>query len=1217
MCKQPTTPPPPSAPRSFAKVIDEEDYQIGAGAGASSSDEFKRVVAQPGSAEEPWLAATNRDRVGLALSGGGIRSATFNLGLLQALRHKRLLEHIDYLSTVSGGGYIGGFWTAWRQRSEECDPKDGKRLLFPKHTANHLADGVKYPQSTSPKDIRERPEIRHLREFGRFLMPRVGFMDAETWNGIVAILFGLLPSMFVTLATIGAGLAAWLLLGILLVNCHPLWQGALVFILSFVIHREVEMRFQKRNGAEPEEFKSKTWLVVSLLISGLSAGLYMGAFSLIAAFKGQDVYGPLPRSWVFFPGPLDPPWAILMPAIAWILASGALMFTRLVFSRMAAERGLFGVYFALALDRGIARCLVPALVWTTLGGLWLLAVWLLTSFASLQQSMGISGATAALFATLFTVFRKWLVEPVEATTLRTLLDRLKPILPQVLAYVAVAFLFVLVCQALLLFAFQAQTAFHADLSGTPMYRVCIRIFQFFCVCLIVILFALWLFDAGNVGLHEFYRSRIARCFLGAANADSLNKTADQNRYTNERRRDDLHLGDIPADITVGDPLPRPAYLRHGRPLRLRPIHLVCCAANNLAGDPLGTLYRGARSAVLSQRGVSLGNETAHLDTWRLSSALTASAAAFNSNMGSISVYLGLPVSFLMTALNLRLGLWVPHPRNPNRGQHLFPGQFFFYEMFGRTTAGSLPPAIPEEEDPNEESLNDRFPPAPSQPTDKDLYLHLSDGGHFENLGLYELVRRHCRYIIVSDCGADPRYSFDDLANAIRKVREDFGVEIELDVDPLKPNAEGISRQHVVAGIIHYDGVTGCDKGTILYFKPALTGNESRDVLQYKVRNPVFPHESTGDQFYDAAQWESYHRLGEHSGHECFRFVESLSTETGAKVETLFRFATEHWQAGWAEQGEQFLALTARFTEIESQVRDHAPAFLRAEFFPEVAALHPESKSNTGSTQMKLEALLRETQTPVNSTQSQDDEIRAVYFLMLAIQVMEDAWVGCKLDIYWSHPMNSGWMTYLHRWSSTPSFRCWWPVLKPIYSIGFRNFVEQRFGLKLKDSSNGKFSMKQVTRSEAQTGLAWRQWRHIPDIKDDATRIFLQYDLALPSAKSSETLQVGIVAIEVNGKMAQWNSNQFFVPPALDGAGFIHRFLEATLDELEKREFTEVRVTILDDNQTPETPEPRRDLANRTRRRQRVDFYKSRKFEQERTSALADESNLMTLTLPRP
>jgi hypothetical protein len=163
-----------------------------------------------------------------------------------------------------------------------------------------------------------------------------------------------------------------------------------------------------------------------------------------------------------------------------------------------------------------------------------------------------------------------------------------------------------------------------------------------------------------------------------------------------------------------------------------------------------------------------------------------------------------------------------------------------------------------------EPLNDR-PPGNGGTVKKTAvpaflrYLHLSDGAHFENLALYELIRRHCRYIIVSDCSADPEVAFDDLANALRRAREDFGVEIDIDISPLRPGPDKRSAQHAVVGTIYYNGLEGTDQGTILYFKPTLTGDEPPDVLQYQTRNVAFPHESTGDQFYDEAQWESYRR----------------------------------------------------------------------------------------------------------------------------------------------------------------------------------------------------------------------------------------------------------------------------------------------------------------------------------------------------------------------
>jgi hypothetical protein len=235
-------------------------------------------------------------------------------------------------------------------------------------------------------------------------------------------------------------------------------------------------------------------------------------------------------------------------------------------------------------------------------------------------------------------------------------------------------------------------------------------------------------------------------------------------------------------------------------------------------------------------------------------------------MGSLSAKLGPAVAFVTSALNLRLGLWVDRPpTRPSKKdvcrkrRRLFRGIEFYREMFGRTRCGAQ---------------------------DETESIHLSDGGHFENLALYELVRRHCRYIIASDCGADPELAFDDLGNAVRRIREDFDVDIELDTAPLIRSEDGYAAQHAVLGTIHYDGIDGIDKGILIYFKPVLTSDEPPDVRQYHRRNPSFPHETTGDQFFDEAQWEAYRRLGIHALRSSFRGIE-IPPEGDGRAEELF------------------------------------------------------------------------------------------------------------------------------------------------------------------------------------------------------------------------------------------------------------------------------------------------------------------------------------------
>ena len=147
-------------------------------------------------------------------------------------------------------------------------------------------------------------------------------------------------------------------------------------------------------------------------------------------------------------------------------------------------------------------------------------------------------------------------------------------------------------------------------------------------------------------------------------------------------------------------------------------------------------------------------------------------------------------------------------------------------------------------------------------TDVNPYVYLSDGGHFDNLGLWEMIQRRCKFIVVVDAGCDPGYAFADLANALRQVRIDQGVVIDLVPVTMGTEQQGARQPHVLAGTIRYDDVGGA--GTLVYIKPALTGDEAVDVLNYQKSHPAFPHESTAEQWFSEAQFESYRVLGLHS-----------------------------------------------------------------------------------------------------------------------------------------------------------------------------------------------------------------------------------------------------------------------------------------------------------------------------------------------------------------
>jgi len=1161
-------PTPPKTAGSFSDLIREEYAQLklrenpgrpqpppGESPPPADPDEFE--IASSDLTHEPWVRFTKRDLFGIAFSGGGIRSATFNLGVLQALERLGVLRHVNYLSTVSGGGYIGSFWTAWLRRRRN-DPHS----FFPS------------PSSTDyhMRDQRESAEIRHLREFSRFLMPRMGFWHYETWSAIVAILGGMIPAMVAALSTVAIVLYGWFLLNAVVLKSGPWCSTFLFAAITLVFHMTAEFLWRRtgKNGAvETNVWKNAPIIVTTAIVS--AAGWYL-VREYNFAHLNTHCWATPAAFWEIVSQPSffgDPDFhrALLLPSVAWVLAALVMLAGRGAAARLAPDEE--AVTWNVTLDRSTSRCLGAAVLCAGFALLWMAGRWLLVRNGSL--SLGGSVTSGAVLGGVFFWLRGWLTKPSEETRATTLWgkysERIKPMLPQLAALGA------MLCM-LLTVALLIQSFGHGDylLAGITTPAV-------------IIVVTLFCFDPARIGLHDFYRSRLARCYLGAAPKHGTTPS----RATVEQPDDDLTFGEL-----------------RGKTVSPGPIHLVCCAANNLAGDPLTSLYRGARSVAISPIGLSLGNEYAAMPHLRLSSAITASAAAFNSQMGRVSMDLGFAVSFVMSAFNLRLGLWVPHPGNASSRIRKVVGLPFFFEMLGHSKCAPL--ANPSAALPNAAEN----PPRHAAKKHRFSYLHLSDGSHFENLGLYELVRRHCRYIIVTDSSADPEVAFDDLANTLRRVREDFGVEIELDVEPLRPGPNGRSSQHATIGTIHYDGMAGTDKGTVIYFKPALTGDEPADVLQYQTRNLAFPHEGTSDQFYDEAQWESYRRLGEHAAMSVLRF-EAEHMRQASFVDNMFLEVGNQWHPNKAQHQQVFLELAERCDALEDEIRANASNRLLAELFPEAIAAHKPAAAPAKNAGAQPE---------------RDENIQTLFYLMRVLQIMEDAFLGAELQETWSHPMNAGWMSYFQRWASTPSFRHWWPLLRPLYGAGFRNFVKERFNLRLPRGVHNKPAARLSlnvpdTLEKLPDTYAWKQWALRFGAPPATNRKVLSYSLKLEASgtiPSGDPIDVGFLLYqEVDGhegaRCASWDCREMFVPPALSGAGISARFLEGAIEYFRDHQphLTGIRVDIgYNEPSTSDQRSPRPNRASRLERVQTISFYKSRGF----TYLSSDESTILCFDLER-
>ena len=232
----------------------------------------------------------------------------------------------------------------------------------------------------------------------------------------------------------------------------------------------------------------------------------------------------------------------------------------------------------------------------------------------------------------------------------------------------------------------------------------------------------------------------------------------------------------------------------------------------------------------------------------LATAVATSAAALNPNAGvsGAGVTRNMVVSRLLALLNLRLGYWTINPKTKRyrlKPNFFVPG--LTSEIFGRGL------------------------------TEDKRYIQLSDGGHFENLAFYELIRRKLDLIIVSDGGADSEFNFDDLANAIEKVRVDFGTKISFikhyGLDNILPSSSGdslyqqkyqIAKKGFAIADIDYNGKK---LGKLVYLKLAMIKELPTDIYSYKGVDPSFPHQSTADQFFNEKQFEAYRELGYYVG----------------------------------------------------------------------------------------------------------------------------------------------------------------------------------------------------------------------------------------------------------------------------------------------------------------------------------------------------------------
>lgn len=372
------------------------------------------------------------------------------------------------------------------------------------------------------------------------------------------------------------------------------------------------------------------------------------------------------------------------------------------------------------------------------------------------------------------------------------------------------------------------------------------------VALLVAALYHFLLDVNATSPHRHYRAKLAEAYLIQAKAGS---------ETDFHKAVPLQLSRLSANV-AGQP---------ARPHRA-PYHLINCALNVPGSE--NSAMQGRLTDFFLFSPAFCGSpllgyfptadweaKDRHLD---LGTAMAISGAAAAPQMGLGTMT---RLRFWLALLNVRLGYWLRKP-GP-RGDLSRPGLWYLLqEMLG--------------------IMNEKRP-----------WVHVSDGGHIENLGIYELLRRRCKYIVAVDGEQDPQMTFQGLTRLQRLAAIDLGVRIDVDLDDLRLNDQGLSRSHFRFCRLRYPSdVRGSPEeyGYLLYLKLSLTGNEGEFIRRYRHDEPAFPHHTTADQFFSEEQFEAYRSLGEHAGNNLFlRAIvgEELAGRTDLPVDAWFRSLGEN------------------------------------------------------------------------------------------------------------------------------------------------------------------------------------------------------------------------------------------------------------------------------------------------------------------------------------
>jgi hypothetical protein len=775
--KTPFLPPKRSAQRTkLLRDIEDRNRKIPGPPESASAKESRGEEER----EEEASAGPSRLNYGISFSGGGIRAASFVLGVLQRMETAKMLRGelgARYLSCVSGGSYMGTALTEIARGKFQVEPDD---------------EGTVEPSGTMGPYAQASPEVTYLRDNTKYLTHGWGGLPVALWRLLMGISWNfLLLVMGVMVVAVPIG---WIYGGVLTSLRHAPPPGSVAHTsLAFPAY--------------------VFWVAGGLAVVGIVLG-YVWVAGMWTTARRREILAGLSLG-------------ALVLAVAWLLVA---------------------VVAPIILEW--IRQSFETTTQTSTGGTQGATT---STAAAAGSTLALSAITAIFGARALRTADSWwhqLSEQQRSALTKRLWHTILRFRTPLLNFLALV-LGPATILALLVLGMEIGALYPPGIgAGSDAWLPPL--------CFVVgagVLVVFWLFaDLTAWSLHPFYRERLSnafflRRFIAPDKSWSPTATRDGHIEVDAKPRD----YDLPYKVSdaQSDDMPE----------------LVVCASANVSrygatptGAPvtsfvfskseIGGPLVGAWSAKDYEHALDGVDGWSHTIT--SPGAMAISGAAISPEMGRMTRR---PLRFLLTMANIRLGVWIPNPNrlpefqvragSPIRRLRLRPRiSYLLREMFGFNHPESL-------------------------------FLYVTDGGHYENLGLVELVRRRCKWIWCIDASGDKQDTFSTLAGAVRLARDELGVEIDIQPQTMAPdptttaqraklNLKPVVRKTFCHGIIRYPANEAGEpetEGTIVVIKAGVPANAPLGISTFYENNAAFPCDSTIDQLYTADRFDAYRELG--------------------------------------------------------------------------------------------------------------------------------------------------------------------------------------------------------------------------------------------------------------------------------------------------------------------------------------------------------------------